>query len=326
MQRFKDVLCVAAPDSFNGAALERAAALAKNNQACLTVVEVIDKIPPNNKLLDRFISPEDLQAKIVAEHRKGLEKLVAPWNTNIEIQTKVLIGIPFFEVIREVLRNGRDLVIKAAESGELLDRVFGSDDMHLLRKCPCPVWLVKSKSPKAYHRILAAVDVDDCYPSEELNTRHLLNLQILEMASSLALSESAELHIVHAWEAIGEGAMRSAVMTRTEEEIIAYVEEVRQQYKQKLNVLIDGINSKLGQDVLEYLNPQTHLMKGSPRKEIPVLAQDIEADLVIMGTVARTGIPGFFMGNTAETILNRLDCSVLPIKPPAFVTPIKMEN
>lgn len=326
MQRFKDVLCVAAPDSFNGAALERAAALAKNNQACLTVVEVIDKIPPNNKLLDRFISPEDLQAKIVAEHRKGLEKLVAPWNTNIEIQTKVLIGIPFFEVIREVLRNGRDLVIKAAESGELLDRVFGSDDMHLLRKCPCPVWLVKSKSPKVYHRILAAVDVDDCYPSEELNTRHLLNLQILEMASSLALSESAELHIVHAWEAIGEGAMRSAVMTRTEEEIIAYVEEVRQQYKQKLNVLIDGINSKLGQDVLEYLNPQTHLMKGSPRKEIPVLAQDIEADLVIMGTVARTGIPGFFMGNTAETILNRLDCSVLAIKPPAFVTPIKMEN
>ena len=326
MQRFKDVLCVAAPDSFNGAALERAAALAKNNQACLTVVEVIDKIPPNNKLLDRFISPEALQAKIVAEHRKGLEKLVAPWNTNIEIQTKVLIGIPFFEVIREVLRNGRDLVIKAAESGELLDRVFGSDDMHLLRKCPCPVWLVKSKSPKAYHRILAAVDVDDCYPSEELNTRHLLNLQILEMASSLALSESAELHIVHAWEAIGEGAMRSAVMTRTEEEIIAYVEEVRQQYKQKLNVLIDGINSKLGQDVLEYLNPQTHLMKGSPRKDIPVLAQDIEADLVIMGTVARTGIPGFFMGNTAETILNRLDCSVLAIKPPAFVTPIKMEN
>ena len=43
------------------------------------------------------------------------------------------------------------------------------------------------------------------------------------MASSLALSESAELHIVHAWEAIVEGAMRSAVMTRTEEEIISYV-------------------------------------------------------------------------------------------------------
>ena len=46
--------------------------------------------------------------------------------------------------------------------------------------------------------------------------------------------------------------------------------------------------------------------------------------LIIMGTVGRTGIPGFIMGNTAETILNRIDCSVLAIKPDGFVTPVRL--
>jgi nucleotide-binding universal stress UspA family protein len=43
-----------------------------------------------------------------------------------------------------------------------------------------------------------------------------------------------------------------------------------------------------------------------------------------MGTVARSGIPGLIMGNTAEAILTELECSVLAIKPPGFVTPVTL--
>ncbi len=46
----------------------------------------------------------------------------------------------------------------------------------------------------------------------------------------------------------------------------------------------------------------------------------------MMGTFGRTGIPGFIMGNTAETMLNRIDCSVLTVKPESFVTPIRLEQ
>ncbi len=326
MQRFKNILCVTVPDSTNVTALERATALAENNQARLTVVEVIDKIPSGTRLFERVPSPEDLQASIVGEHRKKLEELVAPLNKNIGIQTRVLVGIPFLEIIREVLRNGRDLVIKTAESGGLLDRVFGSDDMHLLRKCPCPVWLVKPKSPKSYHRILAAVDVDDYYPPEELHTRHPLNLQVLEMASSLALSEFAELHVVYVWDAIGGMVINSVFDDTSEEEVAAYVEQVRRDNADNLDGLMRGVTSNIGHDASDYLRPQTHLIKGAPRKEVPTFAEEIKADLVVMGTVARTGIPGFFMGNTAETILNRLDCSILAVKPPGFVTPVTLEE
>jgi len=50
----------------------------------------------------------------------------------------------------------------------------------------------------------------------------------------------------------------------------------------------------------------------------------LDVDLMIMGTVARTGIPGFFIGNTAESILSQIDCSVLTIKPPGFVSPVNL--
>ena len=326
MQRFKNILFVQTSESNNEAALERTVALAKNNQACLTVIAIIDEIPPNTKILERILSPDDLQTNIVAEHQKQLQELVAPWNKKIEIQIKVLVGIPFLKIIREVLGNGHDLVIKAVENCELLDRVFASDDMHLLRKCPCPVWLINQKSPKVYRRILAAVDVDDYCTAEDLTTRHQLNLQILEMASLLALSEFAELHIVHVWEAIGEITMRTAFVDVSEKRILTYVEEERQQHSQNLNKLLAEVMSTLGQSAREYLKPQTHLLKGSPRKEISSLAETIQADLVVMGTVARTGIAGYFMGNTAETVLNQLDCSVLAIKIAGFITPIELES
>ena len=71
-------------------------------------------------------------------------------------------------------------------------------------------------------------------------------------------------------------------------------------------------------------SPERHLIKGWARKEIPAFAKSIDADLIVMGTVGRTGIPGFIMGNTAETILNQIDCSVLAIKPPGFETPVTL--
>jgi len=153
--------------------------------------------------------------------------MILPWSKNIEVTSKVLTGILFLEVIYEILRNDHDLVFKLVESRGLLDRIFGSDDMHILRECRCPVWLVKPSSPKSYQKILAAVDVDDSYPIEELDSRHLLNLQTLEIATSLTLSESAELHIVHVWGAIGEGAMRYGFIHKPEDEINVYVEEIK---------------------------------------------------------------------------------------------------
>jgi nucleotide-binding universal stress UspA family protein len=325
MKRFKNILCVVEPGQACLPALERAVMLAENNQASLTVVDVVERVTAGIGMPEGGPISAELQDAMVSVHAQGLETLIDPYRKRIRMQTRVLIGVSFLEIIREVLRNGHDLVIKIPETLDWLNRLFGSDDMHLMRKCPCPVWLIKPQAPKSYQRILAAVDVDDAYPPAEMESRRALNRQILEMASSLALSEFAELHILSVWHAIGESAMRGAFMYTPEEQIIAYVEQVRRQHESSFDGLVREVTSNLGQDTMGYLEPQTHLVKGWARKEVPVLAKRIKADLVVMGTVARTGVPGLFMGNTAETILDQINCSVLAIKPSGFVTPVTLE-
>lgn len=325
MRRFKKILYIAVSDSDNRVAFEHATTLACNNQACLTIMQVVDEMPAVIKMNGRDISTREFHEKLVIEHQKKLQVLVDSLKQEIDVQIKILDGISFLEIIREVLRNRHDLVIKTAESsGGLLERVFGGNDMHLLRKCPCPVWLVNPKAQTKYQRILAAIDVYDDFQTNESKINYQLNLQIVEMASSLALSEFAELHIVNAWDTLGESVIRSAPLGYQEKDVITYIGEVRRQHQHKMNTLLNEVMNKLGQNALDYLKPQLHLQKGSPRKEIPALAMQIKADLVVMGTVARTGISGFFMGNTAETILNQLDSSVLAVKPQGFKTPITL--
>ena len=48
-------------------------------------------------------------------------------------------------------------------------------------------------------------------------------------------------------------------------------------------------------------------------------------DLVVMGTVARSGIAGMLIGNTAERVLRKLPCSVLAVKPEGFTSPVRLD-
>ncbi len=66
-----------------------------------------------------------------------------------------------------------------------------------------------------------------------------------------------------------------------------------------------------------------HMLKGAAAKMLPAFAIEKNVDLIVMGTVARSGAAGFVMGNTAERILDQIQCSVLALKPDDFVCPIK---
>ncbi len=327
MKRFKNILCVMISEQAYKPALERAVTLAEQNQARLTVVDVIEQASLASNLPYEGLSREDFQTALLHFHDKKLVALLAPYRERIEIQHRVLEGAPFLAIIRQVLRHHHDLVIKVTETQDWLTRVFGSDDMHLLRKCPSPVWLLKPTSPPGYQRILAAIDIaGDDASSAAAEQQHNLSRQILQMASALALSNSAELSIVHVWEAFGEGVMRGGLINTPQEKVNTYVEQVRRQHQTQVDQLVAEMATTVGADALEKLKPQTNLLKGRARREIPLLAKQINADLLVMGTVARTGVPGFIMGNTAESILNQIDCSVIAIKPSGFLSPVTLEG
>jgi nucleotide-binding universal stress UspA family protein len=319
MKRFSNILLSVESDTDHSAALQRAIALAKNNQAALTICTVVDAIPPEMAMSITMITPGELRDIAVAEERDRLEAMVSSIaSDDATIGTKVLVGRAPIEIIRQVISKGHDLVIKSADTtSRSHNRLFGSTDMKLMRKCPCPVWIVKGTERQQYRRILAAVDQDP-----EGSVDDALNRQILEMSTSLALAEFSELHIVHAWSLFGERYLRSPHTDTTDAALDAMLSEESDKRQRWLEKLVKSYGTGGDKDAVDYVSPKLYVVKGDAQHIVPTTARELDVDLIVMGTVARTGIAGLFMGNTAETILNHIDCSVLTVKPPEFVSPV----
>lgn len=311
MQRFKNILLVVRRGKGRNASLGRAVTLAKRNQALLTVGAILEV--PRKLGLTTAIHPEAFQKRLIQELREQLERLMAPANREgVQVTTKVLRGTPFLEIIREVLRNKHDLVMLTAE-GKFKEIWFGSTATHLLRKCPCPVWVMKPIPRRRYTRIMAAVD-----PAPLDSVTNALNTKIMQLATSLAHLEQSELHIVHAWNPFAENILRyRPELLRME--VNKLIREVRKMHMQWLNELVDKFPVKT-------LKHQVHLLKGDTGTIISKLAKRKRIEVIVMGTVARTGVAGFFISNTAEKVLHLVSCAVLAVKPDEFVTPVRLDE
>lgn len=322
MKRFKNIIYVADTSGLVLQAFHRAVDLAVRNEARLTVIMVMERIPP---YLTR-LTPHMLR-RIQLEERKAALNRLCEWVAGrIEIETMLVEGKTFLEVIREVLRNERDLVVKSVDDDDGASGwLFGTTDMHLLRKCPCPVWLIKPTDHAPFRRIMAAVDFNDMdSPDQDANEQ--LNRTILELAGSLASLEGGELHIVHVWNDPVEEMVENLSTTSSPDVVDGYVEDVRRYHEEWLLRLMEKAKDWLGPETARSIAMKLHLPKGQARTVIPALARQFHTELVVMGTVGRTGIPGFFIGNTAESVLSQIDCSVLAVKPPGFVTPVTLEE
>ena len=321
MKEFSNILFVHQLAVEDTAAFERAAVLAEENTARLKVIEVIEEVSPDIGVPVPVLLTDVLRNTLIEESREQMEELVAPRRQKLDIEIEVLTGTTFLEIIREVLRNRHDLVIKAADKDGLITRVLGSTDMHLLRKCPCPVWLHKHGHDKPYRRILAAVDFDEFSGTEREST---LNRDIMDLAATLALREHSELYVGHAWYPQSAELLKTRSSGLTEDEINEYIDETLACNERRLNELMVSAENWVGKDVWRAVKPQTRLVKGRARREIPHLVEELQAELIVMGTIRHAGIAGILIGNTAETILNRIDCSVLAIKPEGFITPVTL--
>ena len=153
-------------------------------------------------------------AVVIREHIvEGESQRLEQWvdfirQSGVPVGGKMLYGTPFLEIIREVLRNEHDLVMTTAEGrGGLKERLFGSTTMHLMRKCPCPVWVIKPSQPERYTRILAAVD-----PAPLDEEQYAVNIKIMDLATSLARRQQCELVVVHTWTFPAEHSLRSGYL------------------------------------------------------------------------------------------------------------------
>ena len=314
MKRFKNILVVNGPAATRGYILERAITLAQRNGAQLTVMDAVAGMRQNILTSVFSASSQKLNELFVLERQKQLaEQLSSTIRNGLHPDVSVVVGTPFIEISRAVLGNKHDLVMMAAEGYEgLRGRFFGSTALHLMRKCPCPVWVMKSAEHKTFAGIMAAVDPD---PSDK--TKHELNIKIMDLATSLARQEQSALHVVHAW-------------SHWRDHFIPYIEisarqfdqltrELIMQRRRDLTALVEGYS-------LKDLDSHVHFLLDEPDSAVPALAARLHIELIVMGTVCRTGLPGLLIGNTAENVLGQVNCSVLAVKPEGFISPIEQKN
>ncbi len=299
MQRFKNIFVPYFSQVGDEATLTRAVQLAKRNDAVVTVAEVPKR---------------SASYSVVLEQRGRLDRVIASIQQDgVEARARVLAAdAPFLEIIREVLRGAHDLVILTAEATRGVKGVlFGTTSMHLMRKCPCPVWVTHPQQSASYKNILAAVELSG--PAEN----DTLSQLIVELASSLARQEQCQLHFVHAWNFVGDD-LTSAQSEITPDMMAALVKRNEQPLETRFKKLLEAHD-------LTDIEHSVRLVRGGPESVIPKLASEEDMDLIVMGTVCRTGVAGFFIGNTAETVLQQVECSVLTVKPRGFATPIALD-
>jgi nucleotide-binding universal stress UspA family protein len=76
------------------------------------------------------------------------------------------------------------------------------------------------------------------------------------------------------------------------------------------------LNAAVEQASLKDVHAETRLMHGDPVEMILDGARDWNADLIVMGTHGRRGLSHFFLGSTAERVLQRSSLPVLVTKEP----------
>jgi universal stress protein E len=311
LKNFKNILVMVNGnvDLSNDSAISRGADLAEQSNGCLTLMDVIDAPDTMVREYKGIISAAELIDMFIKQRHEELEAVaILLKKKNIDVIIKVLTGRSFIETIRQVLQGKHDLLIKVANEHT---GSFDSDDFHLMRKCPQPVWLLKPDQGLEYQRVLAAIDLN----LENHAEGKALNTLIMDLATSLAHWQHSDLHILSCWSLYGESTLRDSPFLKVSEEKIAAIllEE------KKLNL------AHLDDLIARYSDSQctTHLIKGSAKQCIPDFVRENNIDVVVMGTVARTGIPGLLIGNTAETILQLIDSSVITVKPTGFESPIK---
>lgn len=320
MTSFANILFVAERSDNDSAALHQAMDLADNNQAQLTIVGLAEVSERQKAAVDA--TTKQLLAAIVDERQEELESLVRDTSGScVPVDTRVLVGRGVLEVIRAVLRHQYDLVIKSGETNYGFASTFSGADLKLLRKCPCPVWVIKSTQQQGDREILAALDYDPDDPGIDA-----LNCQILEVSTSLALADFAEVHVVHAWRLPHESFLRSPRSSFSNADVDRMIQDEKTRRRTWLESLVNRVCGAKGEKVVAYIGPQIHFIEGGASQLVPRLAEKLGAELVVMGTIGRTGIPGFLIGNTAENILQRISCSALTIHPAGFVSPVTLEG
>lgn len=250
---------------------------------------------------------DQLRERVEQESRVPLERLCAVARKHgVDASCSVQWDYPPHEaIVRRAQAIGAGLIVAEWHQGARTKPwLIHLTDWELLRLSPAPVLLLRTAKPYRRPRVLAAVD-----PSHAHAKPSGLDSRILDAATDISLSLKGSLHVVHACypSIVGtdvQAAARKAAMSWAVQRYDDLVEQERQ--------VFEAFRESVGVP-----RTRAHLVEGNPVKVIPRLAKKLNAGIVVMGALSRSGLERVFIGNTAERVLGALPCDVLVVKPQA---------
>jgi universal stress protein E len=310
---FQNILVVIDPSTDQQKSLNRAIELAFKINA---------KTPDKPVLITAFLSIFDfsyemttmlstderdtMRKMVINEKQAWVDDLITSINSSVAVTSKVVWhNRPFEAIIQEVIDHNVDLVIKGTHQHDKFKSViFTPTDWHILRKCPCPVLLVKDHKWPDQGNVLAALNVGGD-EAEHLS----LNKAITTHTQNIAALIHANVHLVNSY----PGTPVNIAIEIPEFDASEYT-----------NTMLTHHLEAMAKHANDFLIPleNTHVKEGLPEVVIECVAKRIDAELVIIGTVGRTGISAALIGNTAEHVLDQLSCDVLALKPAGFKSPM----
>ncbi|WP_418608699.1 universal stress protein UspE [Pseudoalteromonas sp. US3C1013] len=305
METIKRIIAVIDPTKDDQNALARSIDLARKSGASITAFMTVYDFSYEMTTMLSGDEREAMRQAVLKDRELWLKDLVSPYQ-NINIDTQVIWhNRPYEAIINTVINDKYDLVIKGThQHGALKAVIFTPTDWHLVRKCPTPVLFVKDMQWPAQGNILAAVNA----VSE--NEQHLsLNKRIIKDAQFLCELANAKLNLVNAYPATPV----NIAIEIPEFNPGLYNESVKKHHIESTNELANEFNLTSDQCFIE---------EGLPEDVIPDVASRLNSELVVIGTVGRTGLSAALVGNTAEHVIDSLDCDVLALKPDGYVSPL----
>ena len=275
-------------------AVQDAVYLARQHEAKLSILHVIDERAVNYQE-SLPLSPEEFETLLAQEAKRTLFETFGEDSLNsVDIKTIAMFGRPQYELSSYCQSNDVDLVVAGRRGDSPLKQVLlGSTAEKLMRQSPIPTLLVAHPEANGFKNVLAPVDGSEA------------SRDALQYAVDFAKASGANLHILYVCESLPISPLISPHLTSPKEKLFGSYEE---QMKEAFDEFLEDFD--FGDFTYE-----AHFKVGKPAFEIVNAADSLETDLVIMGTVGRSGIAGLFIGNTAERVSRSLSCSILTVRP-----------
>lgn len=303
------ILAVIDPTNDAQPGLDRAARIAVQSGATLELfICDYDQYLAGERFFDEK-SLDQARRNMLTSHRQRLSELAdsVAASHDLEVRHDVAWDHPLHEgIVRKVISSEADMVVKDTHYHSAFKRsIFTNTDWNLIRNCPGQLLLVKPRDVADHPQVIAAVD-----PLHEHDKPSELDDRIVEAAVNYCASTGGTLHICHAFDpapalAVSADAVTMPLAVPARE----LIETLRSTHTRAVHKLVD--ERGLGRDNI-------HIHQGPAHEVLLDLADELHADLVVMGAVSRSALQRLFLGSTAEKLLDRLPCDVLIVKPEGF--------